>query len=91
MLAKLSGLIAAMMLLFGTAGLAKADDWCYKHAKHQQHELDEAIHDHGYHSWQADRERRKLDQIRDECRYHADRDRYRDHDRDYDYDHNGYR
>jgi len=68
-----------MMLLFGTAGLAKADDWCYKHAKHQQHELDEAIRDHGYHSWQADRERRKLDQIRDECRYHADRDRYRDH------------
>jgi len=74
-----------MLLIFGTAGSAKADDWCYRHVRHQHHELDEAIHDHGYNSWQADRERRKLDQIRDECRYRADRERsYRDYDHDYD-------
>ena len=85
MLSKLSGIILGMLLIFTTAGSAKADDWCYRHVRHQQHELDEAIHDHGYNSWQADRERRKLDQIRDECRYRADRERsYRDYDRDYD-------
>jgi hypothetical protein len=82
------GIIWGALLVLGAAGAARADGWCYKHVRHQQHELDEAIHDHGYRSWQADRERRKLDQIRGECRYHADRDR--EHDRDYD-NYNHYR
>ena len=76
------GIILGALLVLGASETARADNWCYKHVRHQRHELDEAIHDHGYRSWQADRERRKLDQIHDECRFRADRDR--DHDRDYD-------
>jgi hypothetical protein len=90
---KSCGIILGALLILGTAGAARADDWCYKHVRHQQHELDEAIHDHGYNSWQADRERRKLDQIRDQCRYRAERNhyRYRNGDGDYDQDDGYYR
>jgi hypothetical protein len=74
------GIILGALLVLGASETARADNWCYKHVRHQRHELDEAIHDHGYRSWQADRERRKLNQIRDECRYRSDRDHNRDYD-----------
>ena len=70
------GMILAGLLMLGTAGTAGAEDWCAKHIRHEQHELDKAIAHHGYYSWQAEHERRELDRIRDECR-HRDYDRYR--------------
>lgn len=66
---KLSGIILGALLILGMAGSAGAEDWCAKHIRHAQHELDEAIHDHGYYSKQADHRRRELDRILDECRY----------------------
>ncbi len=83
--ARVLGVALTALFILGSASAARAhnDDWCYKHVRHQQHELDEAIHDHGHHSWQADRERRKLDEVRDQCRDRAYRDRDWDHDRNY--------
>ena len=66
---KLFGIILGSLLVLGAAGTAGADDWCYKHIRHEQHELDKAIAHHGYYSRQAEHERRELDRIRDECRY----------------------
>jgi len=86
MLTKLSGIILGMLLIFGTAGSARADEWCSRQVRHERHELNQAIHQHGYYSWQADHERRELDRVRDQCRlnYHRrDDDRYRNYDRDY--------
>ncbi|HTR47131.1 MAG TPA: hypothetical protein VMM16_07105 [Verrucomicrobiae bacterium] len=76
---KSCAIILGALLVFGTAGTASADDWCAKHIRHQQHELNEAIKHHGYYSRQADRERRELDRVLDQCRV-RDRDGYRGYD-----------
>lgn len=62
-------IILGVLAMFGVAGTASADDWCAKHIRHEQHELDKAIAHHGYYSPQAGHERRELDRIRAECRY----------------------
>jgi hypothetical protein len=65
---KLSGIILGMLLVFGTAGMAKADDWCARHVRHDRHELNEPIRHHGYYSWEANHARRELDRARYQCR-----------------------
>jgi hypothetical protein len=85
MLTKLSGIILAMLLICGTAGSAKAADWCSREIRHERHELNEAVRHHGYYSWQADHQRRDLDRVRDQCRQNAYRHDY-DHNRYYDRD-----
>jgi hypothetical protein len=62
-------IILGVLAMFGAVGTASADDWCVRHIRHEQHELDKAIAHHGYYSRQADHERRELDRIRSECRY----------------------
>ncbi len=63
-------ILLGALLVFGTAATAGADNWCARHIRHEQHELDKAIAHHGYYSWQAEHERRELERIRSECRYH---------------------
>lgn len=70
------GMILGALLMLGTAGTAGAEDWCAKHLRQAERELDKAIDHHGYYSRQAEHERRELERIRDECRY-RDYDRYR--------------
>jgi len=62
------GLISSLMLLVG-AGTASAEDWCAKHIRHEQHELDKAIAHHGFYSRQAEHERHELARLREQCRY----------------------
>jgi len=63
-------LIAGLLAALGMAGSASAADWCSRHIAHQQYELDKAIAHHGVYSPQADHQRRELDRVRAECRYH---------------------
>jgi hypothetical protein len=60
------------LMFLGNAGTVRAADWrdrCAQRINHEQFELDRAIARHGYHSWQADHERRELNRIRYECGY----------------------
>jgi hypothetical protein len=66
----LLGVALSGLMLLGTAGTARADDWrdrCGERINHEQHELDRAIARHGYDSRQADHERRELNRLRYEC------------------------
>jgi hypothetical protein len=65
---RLFAIVLGALLVFGTAGSAQADDWCARHIRHERHELNEAIRNHGYYSWQANHERRELDRVLDQCR-----------------------
>ena len=68
----LLGVALSGLMLLGTAGTARADDWrdrCGERINHEQHELDRAIARHGYDSRQADHERRELNRLRYECGY----------------------
>jgi hypothetical protein len=68
----LLGVALGGLMLAGTAGAARADDWrehCDVRINHEQRELDRAIARHGYYSSQADHERRELNRLRYECGY----------------------
>jgi len=68
--------ILGALVMFGGAGAAQAadrDDACYRKIRNEERELDRAINRHGYHSRQADHERRELDKLRDKCSYRYDR------------------
>jgi hypothetical protein len=89
--AALSGFV-----LFAGVPSAKADN-CQRRIAHAEHELGEAIEDHGYNSRQADHWRHERHEAHEACenrgyyrdergnyyyRNDDDRDRYRDYDRD---------
>jgi hypothetical protein len=89
--AALSGFV-----LFAGVSSAKADN-CQRRIAHAEHELGEAIEDHGYNSRQADHWRHERHEAHEACenrgyyrdergnyyyRNDDDRDRYRDYDRD---------
>ena len=89
----LSMLAAGLLFL---APRAAADDDCYRRTVQAEHRLHEAIEHHGYGSWQADRRRHELHEVRERCwrerqqwwnehdhRWHRDRD-WDDHDHDRD-------
>ena len=68
----LLGVALGGLVLAGTAGTARADDWrehCEERINHEQRELDRAIARHGYYSSQADHERRELNRLRYQCGY----------------------
>lgn len=66
---KLSAVALGTILVLGSAGAVRADNWCARHVNHAQYDLDRAIAHHGYNSWQAEHARRELERVRDECRY----------------------
>jgi hypothetical protein len=72
--AALSGFV-----LFAGVPSAKADN-CQRRIQHAEHELREAIEDHGYYSRQADRWRNKRHEAYEACErergYYRDRDGY---------------
>jgi hypothetical protein len=68
----LVGVALGGLMLVGTAGTARADDWtehCRERINHEQRELDRAIARHGYYSSQAEHERRELNRLRYQCGY----------------------
>ena len=68
---RVSGLLLALLTVFGTAGAARASDRyrdCQKRINREQRELDRAVARHGERSRQADHERRELDRLYRECR-----------------------
>ncbi len=71
--ASLSGLALGTVLMLGGASPARAaDNWsrgCNARINHEQRELDRAIRQHGYRSWQAQQERRELNRAIANCRY----------------------
>ena len=73
---KLFAIVLSGLFMLAGAGAVRADDWCTKQIRHEQHELDRAIARHGFYSRQADHERRELDRLRDQCRY-RDYNRFR--------------
>jgi len=69
---RLLGVAVALLLVFGTAGAARASDHyrdCQKRIDHEQRDLDRAIARHGERSRQTDHERRELDRLYRECRF----------------------
>lgn len=81
-------------VLFAGVPSAKADN-CQRRIRHAEHELGEAIEDHGYYSRQADHWRHERHEAYEACEdrgyyrdergnyyYRHDRDRYREYDRD---------
>ena len=70
--ARFLGMAFALLMVCGTAGVARASDRyrdCQKRIDHEQRELDRAVARHGERSRQADHERRELDRLYDECRF----------------------
>jgi hypothetical protein len=71
--ASLLGLALGALLMFGGASSARAvDDWgrgCNARINHEQRDLDRAIRQHGYRSWQAQQERRELNRAIANCHY----------------------
>lgn len=82
---KRNSIVAAVVLgalvMFGGAGTARADsrdrdDACYRKVREEERELNRAIERHGFHSRQADHERRDLEKAREKCHEMREHDRY---------------
>lgn len=71
---KLIGIVLGGLILLGgaaganAAGLPAYPRDCARRVEHREFKLRQAERDHGFRSWQADRERRELDRARYECR-----------------------
>lgn len=91
--------VLAGWLMFLGAPRLRADDDCQRRIAKADHKLDEAIEKHGARSEEAERRRKVLHEVREQCwkanhrwwdehehRWHTDRD-WDDHDHDQDRDH----
>ena len=79
LLRKLSSIALAGTFLVSTAGYLQArdhDDKCEKRIHKAEQKLEQAEHKHGEHSRQAEKQRRALDQAREQCGHDHDRDHH---------------
>jgi hypothetical protein len=68
---KLFALVLGAMFALSGATVVSANGWdhdCGRRIQHEQEKLDRAVARHGYHSWQADHDRRVLHDLYVECR-----------------------
>jgi hypothetical protein len=63
----LTVLLGGFTAMAGFAATARADDDCYRRIDKQEYKLQRDIERHGFHSRQADRDRRELAELRERC------------------------
>ncbi len=64
--------LGAVLMLGGASPARAADDWgrgCNARINQQRHDLDRAVRQHRYRSWQAQQERRELNRAIATCRH----------------------
>ncbi len=69
--------------LVGSSLPARADERCERDMHRAEDRLRQAIEKHGEHSRQADKRRHELEEVRQRCGDHHDRDHDHDHDMDH--------
>lgn len=60
-------LLGGLVAMGGTITTARAYDGCNRRIDRQEDKLQRDIARHGFHSWQADRDRRELADLRYRC------------------------
>jgi hypothetical protein len=75
--------LAGFLLLSGAAPVQAHDrnDDCYRRIHRAEEKLEREIYRHGYYSRQARHQRHELQEERERCYRHRDRDDWRDRDR----------